>query len=210
MTIWAITTIKLDYPYKAATTEEDATVLPHPDLPGCSSFRRNGAGGEPANANATATFEEAAVPQPGQGLPLPSAPQRWDSASERKGNRLELSSTGEDASQVMRTQEFGCPRDCRVCFLARAYGLSPREVSLIALISSGRSSRAMSQIMDIGITTIREYCRIIHRKIGTRSRLAIGLWAIREGMVKSAVPPESGRRVQDPLRTGSIEPNPRE
>jgi hypothetical protein len=41
--------------------------------------------------------------------------------------------------------------------------------------------------LGIGITTIRECCRIIHRKIGTHSRLAIGLWAIREGMVKSAI-----------------------
>jgi hypothetical protein len=58
----------------------------------------------------------------------------------------------------------------------------------------------MSKIMGIGITTIRECCRTIHRKIGTRSRLAIGLWAIREGMVKSAVQPESGCRVRDPYK----------
>jgi hypothetical protein len=39
---------------------------------------------------------------------------------------------------------------------------------------------------------IRQYCGRIHGKIGTRSRLGIGLWAIRMGMVKSAVQPESG------------------
>jgi hypothetical protein len=43
----------------------------------------------------------------------------------------------------------------------------------------------MSKVLGIGITTIRERCRIIHRKIGTHSRLAIRLWAIRKGMVKS-------------------------
>jgi hypothetical protein len=58
--------------------------------------------------------------------------------------------------------------------------------------------------------TIRKYCSIIHDKIGTHSRLAIGLWAIHKGMVKSAVEPKSGRRVQDALRARSIEPNPRE
>jgi len=36
---------------------------------------------------------------------------------------------------------------------------------------------------------IRQYCGRIHGKIGTRSRLGIGLWAIRKGMVKSAVQP---------------------
>jgi hypothetical protein len=50
----------------------------------------------------------------------------------------------------------------------------------------------MSKVLGIGITTIRERCRIIHRKIGAHSRLAIRLWAIRKGMVKSyrgGVPP---------------------
>jgi hypothetical protein len=42
--------------------------------------------------------------------------------------------------------------------------------------------------------TIRKYCGIIHDKIGTHSRFAIGLWAIREGMVKSVVQAESGCR----------------
>jgi DNA-binding CsgD family transcriptional regulator len=110
----------------------------------------------------------------------------------------------------LETQEAPCPRGCRVCFLARKYGLTPREVTLIALISAGKSSRAMSQTLGIKVETIREYCRIIHHKIGTHSRLAIGLWAIRKGMVKGVVEPKSGRRVQDALRAGSIEPNPRE
>jgi hypothetical protein len=50
----------------------------------------------------------------------------------------------------------------------------------------------MSKMLGIRITTIRECCRTIQGKIGTHSQLAIGLWAIREGMVKSAVQPNSG------------------
>jgi hypothetical protein len=57
----------------------------------------------------------------------------------------------------------------------------------------------MSKILGIGITTIRECCRTIHGKIGTHSPLAIGLWAIREGMVKSAVQPNSGFPRTEPL-----------
>jgi DNA-binding CsgD family transcriptional regulator len=63
----------------------------------------------------------------------------------------------------------------------------PGEVALIALISSGKSGRAISQMLGIGMATIRQHCRRIHGKIGTHSRLAIGLWAIRNGMVTSAV-----------------------
>jgi DNA-binding CsgD family transcriptional regulator len=82
--------------------------------------------------------------------------------------------------------------------------IHPREVILITLISSGQSSRAMSQTLGIGITTIRECCRIIHRKIGTHSRLAIGLWAIRNGMVKSAVQPKSRYPVYRTLTRGRL------
>jgi DNA-binding CsgD family transcriptional regulator len=84
-----------------------------------------------------------------------------------------------------------CPPGCRVCFLAEIYGLTPREVTLIALISSGKSGRAISQTLGLGMSKIRQYCGRIHGKIGTHSRLGIGLWAIRKGMVKSAVQPQS-------------------
>jgi DNA-binding CsgD family transcriptional regulator len=179
-------TIKLKYPYKTATVEEDTTVLPLPDPPGYSSFLYTGMEGALANADSAATSEVVALYQnPGSGLCEQIAPRRWDSASVAEGDGFELSSLTE-------SRESACPPGCRVCFLAQKYGLTPREVNLIALISSGRSSRAMSKILGLGITTIRESCRTIHRKIGTHSPLAIGLWAIREGMVKSAVQPKSG------------------
>jgi DNA-binding NarL/FixJ family response regulator len=132
-----------------------------------------------------ATVEDAATSEVVGPGTVPSAPQRWDSASNRKENRLEL-------SPLTKTRESACPRGCRVCFLAKKYRLTPREVTLIALISSGKSGRAISQTLGIGMPTIRKYSSIIHDKIGTHSRLAIGLWAIREGMVKSVVQPESG------------------
>jgi DNA-binding CsgD family transcriptional regulator len=112
----------------------------------------------------------------------PTDSEAWDGGSVRDGDRLESSS-------LTTTRESACPPCCRVCFLARKYGLTPREVNLIALISLGQSSRTMSQTLGIKVETIREYCRIIHHKIGTRSRLAIGLWAIRKGMVKGAIQP---------------------
>jgi DNA-binding CsgD family transcriptional regulator len=84
-----------------------------------------------------------------------------------------------------------CSLGCRVCFLAEIYGLIPREVTLIALISAGKSGRAISRTLGVGMPTIRQYCARIHRKIGTRSRLGIGLWAIRKGMVMSGAQPKS-------------------
>jgi DNA-binding CsgD family transcriptional regulator len=119
--------------------------------------------------------------------------EAWDGGPVRDGDRLE-------PSPLTTTRESACPPGCRVCFLARKYGLTPREVTLIALISSGKSGRAISQTLGIGMPTIRKYCSTIHGKIGTQSRLAIGLWAIREGMVKSAIQPKPVARIPDPRR----------
>jgi DNA-binding CsgD family transcriptional regulator len=125
-----------------------------------------------------------------------TASEVWDGASVREGDRLEL-------SPLKESRESACPPGCRVCFLAQKYGLTPREVALIALISSGKSGRAISQTLGIEMPTIRQYCGRIHGKIGTHSRLAIGLWAIRKGMVKSAVQPfnlNPVSRVPNPLQ----------
>jgi DNA-binding CsgD family transcriptional regulator len=128
-----------------------------------------------ANADSAVTSEVVALCQnPGARLHEQAALRRWDGGSVRDGDRLE-------PSPLTTTRESACPPGCRVCFLARKYGLTPREVTLIALISAGKSSRAMSQTLGIGMPKIRKYCGIIHGKIGTHSRLAIGLWAIARG-----------------------------
>jgi DNA-binding CsgD family transcriptional regulator len=90
----------------------------------------------------------------------------------RDGDRL-------GASSLTKTRKSACPQRCRVCFLARKYGLTPREIILIALISSGKSGRAISQTLGIRMPTIWKYCGIIHGKIGTLrgSQLVCGRYA---------------------------------
>jgi hypothetical protein len=82
-----------------------------------------------------------------------TASEAWDGGSVRDGDRLE-------PSPLTTTRESACPPCCRVCFLARKYGLTPREVTPIALISSGKNGRAISQTLGIGMPTIRKYCGI--------------------------------------------------
>jgi DNA-binding CsgD family transcriptional regulator len=186
-------TMKLKYPFKTATVEEDTTVTPLPDPPGGSPSPCRSMEGVLPNSDIAATSEVAAWYQSHDARPHESsALQSLDGVSERKD-------TGSELSPLSKTREAACPRGCRVCFLARKYGLTPREVNLIALISSGQSSRAMSQTLGIRVETIRENCRTIHHKIGTHSRLAIGLWAIRKGMVKGVVEPNSGFPRTGPL-----------
>jgi hypothetical protein len=77
-----VTTMKVDYPYKTATIEEDATVLPRPDLHGCSSFPYSAMEGVPPNAEIAGTSEMAARCQnPGTGLYEQSALRRWGGGS---------------------------------------------------------------------------------------------------------------------------------
>jgi DNA-binding CsgD family transcriptional regulator len=121
--------------------------------------------------------------------------EAWDDDSVGERDRLK-------PSPSTRTRSSACTPGCRVCCLTQKYGLTPREVTLIALICSGKSGRAISQILGIEMPTIRQHCRRIHEKIGTRSRLGIGLWAIRKGMVKSAVPPKSVARLPAPFTRG--------
>jgi hypothetical protein len=75
-----------DYPSKAATVEEGATVVPRPNLPGYSSFLYTGMEGALANADSAATSEVVALYQnPGSGLCEQSVLQRWDGGPVRKG-----------------------------------------------------------------------------------------------------------------------------
>jgi hypothetical protein len=69
----------------------------------------------------------------------------------REGDRSQL-------SRLTESRASACPRGCRVCSLAEIYGLIPREVVLIALISSGKSGRAISQTLGVGMPKIRQYC----------------------------------------------------
>jgi DNA-binding CsgD family transcriptional regulator len=130
----------------------------------------------------------------------------WDDDAVGERDRLQLSPS-------TKTRNSARPPGCRVCFLAQKYGLTPREVTLIALICSGKSGRVISQILGIGMPTIRQHCGRIHGKIGTHSRLAIGLWAIRNGMVETAVQPKSDFPCTGSLRGVSrheIQPAPEE
>jgi DNA-binding CsgD family transcriptional regulator len=84
-----------------------------------------------------------------------------------------------------------------VCFLAQKYGLAPREVTLIALITSGKNGRAISQALGIGMPKIRQHCAGFMARLAPIRGSQSVLWAIRNGMVKSAVQPKSAARVLD-------------
>jgi hypothetical protein len=93
-------------------------------FPATHHFLYTGMEGALANADSAATSEVLALCQnPGTGLYGQSALRGWDGGFVRKGNRLEL-------SRSAKTRESACPRDCRVGFLVRGYGLTPREVIL--------------------------------------------------------------------------------
>jgi hypothetical protein len=77
-------------------------------------------------------------------VPVAITSEVWDDDPVGERDRLE-------PSPSTRIRNPGCTPGCRVCFLAQEYGLTPREVTLIALICSDKSGRAISQILGIGI-----------------------------------------------------------
>lgn len=50
------------------------------------------------------------------------------------------------------------------------YKLSPREVQCVELLSEGRDLKDLSEIMEIGIETVRQYLKNIYKKMGVHKQ----------------------------------------
>ena len=71
---------------------------------------------------------------------------------------------------------------CAVCRIAQRYQLTPREVQVIALL--GLKNKAMARALGCSAKTVAKHVEHIGRKTGAESKLAIGLWAIAEGLLR--------------------------
>jgi DNA-binding NarL/FixJ family response regulator len=63
--------------------------------------------------------------------------------------------------------------------------LSPREVTVLRLIASGRSNRAIAEQLLISEHTVANHVRSILRKTGSANRTEAGHYAHRQGLVDS-------------------------
>ena len=65
----------------------------------------------------------------------------------------------------------------------RHYGLTPRELEIVAAIVSGDSNRDITNRLDISLQTVKHHLTSIFDKTGVSSRLELALFAIRHGLV---------------------------
>jgi DNA-binding NarL/FixJ family response regulator len=60
--------------------------------------------------------------------------------------------------------------------------LSPRELEILQLLLSGKTNRAIAKEIYISERTVEFHLENIYTKIGVRTRLMAGLWALRQGV----------------------------
>jgi DNA-binding CsgD family transcriptional regulator len=62
---------------------------------------------------------------------------------------------------------------------ARWQSLSPREKEVARLIAEGYSDKEIARALQIGVRTVETHCSNIYDKLGTRSRVKVGIIASR-------------------------------
>ncbi|HET9952024.1 MAG TPA: response regulator transcription factor [Candidatus Eisenbacteria bacterium] len=69
--------------------------------------------------------------------------------------------------------------------------LSPREIDVTGMISTGSSNKEIAQALGIGVPTVKKHVGHILEKLGVQDRLQIGLYVARNPML---LDPAGGRR----------------
>lgn len=60
--------------------------------------------------------------------------------------------------------------------------LSPREAEILQLILIGKTNKAIASEIYVSEKTVEFHLANIYDKIGVRTRMLAGVWAIRNGM----------------------------
>jgi two-component system, NarL family, nitrate/nitrite response regulator NarL len=82
------------------------------------------------------------------------------------------------------------------------YGLTPREMDIIAKIASGRSNKQVGQEFAISERTVKHHLTNIFSKIGVSNRLQLALFAVDHQLMRSSRVTVSG---EQPVPEGELE-----
>jgi DNA-binding NarL/FixJ family response regulator len=66
--------------------------------------------------------------------------------------------------------------------MASLSNLSPRELEILQLVILGKTNKAIASEIDISEKTVEFHIDHIYTKIGARTRLLAGLWALQNGL----------------------------
>jgi DNA-binding NarL/FixJ family response regulator len=66
--------------------------------------------------------------------------------------------------------------------MATLSDLTPREVEILQLVLAGRTNKAIAAQISISEKTVEFHLNHIYTKIGMRTRLMAGMWAVQQGI----------------------------
>lgn len=66
--------------------------------------------------------------------------------------------------------------------MAALSDLTPREIEIIRLMLAGRTNKAIAAEICISEKTVEFHLSRIYTKIGLRTRMLAGLWALEQGL----------------------------
>jgi DNA-binding NarL/FixJ family response regulator len=60
--------------------------------------------------------------------------------------------------------------------------LTPREIEVLELVLAGRTNKAIAATISVSEKTVEFHLDKIYTKIGMRTRMLAGMWALRQGI----------------------------
>jgi DNA-binding NarL/FixJ family response regulator len=66
--------------------------------------------------------------------------------------------------------------------MATLSDLTPREVEILQLVLAGRTNKAIAAQICVSEKTVEFHLAKIYTKIGVRTRMLAGMWAIQRGI----------------------------
>ena len=60
--------------------------------------------------------------------------------------------------------------------------LTPREIEILRLVLAGRTNKAIAAQISISEKTVEFHLNRIYTKIGMRTRMLAGMWAMQQGV----------------------------
>lgn len=66
--------------------------------------------------------------------------------------------------------------------MATLSNLTPRELQILQLLLAGRTNKAIAAEICISEKTVEFHLSHIYTKLGVRSRMLAGMWALQHGM----------------------------
>lgn len=72
--------------------------------------------------------------------------------------------------------------------MANISDLTPRELEILQLVLAGKTTKAIAKEIYLSTKTVEFHLNNIYSKIGVRTRMLAGVWAIQQGLQSETSP----------------------